>query len=120
MLSLGCLNDIPVGYLYPYTFVVPAGVDTYAIHIWDYTAETFVDDLTDHPAILTDDGAGLYITNRAILRGIVTLLEQAASGLPEGQQLVTGMWDSAASDDGLWSGFEPAGLRDALRYLDCH
>ena len=119
-LTLGCLNDTPVGYLYPYTFVVPAGVDTYTVGIWDHTAGTFVDDLRDYPAILTDDGSGLYISNRAVLRGIVTLLEQATSGLPEGQRLVAGMWESSVDGGGLWADFKPAGSRDALRYLDCH
>ena len=119
-LTLGCANDTSIGYIIPYTFVVPAEVDTYTVGIWDYTAGTWVDDLVDYPVILTDDGVGVFITNRAVLRRIVTLLEQAASGLPEGQRLVAGMWESSADNDGLWSDFEPAGWRDASRYLGCH
>ena len=119
-LTLGCVNDTPIGYLFPYTLVVPAGVDTYTVGIWDQTAGVSVDHLGDYPVTLTDDGSGLFITNRVVLRRIVNLLEQAASGLPEGQRLVAGMWESSADDGGLWTDFEPGGSRDALRYLGCH
>ena len=119
-ITLGCVNDTPIGYIFPYTFVVPAWVDTYTVGIWDHTAEAFVDRPNDYPAALTDDGSGVFITNRTVLRPIVTLLEQAASGLPEGQHLVAGMFDSSVDDGGLWTDFEPAGWRDASRYLGCH
>ena len=119
-LTLGCVNDTPVGYLLPYTLVVPAGVDTYTVGIWDQTTEMFVDRLGDHPVALNDDGSGVFITNRAVLLGISTLLEQAAAGLPEGQLLTAGMWESSTDDDGLWTEFESAGSREALRYLGCY
>ena len=118
-LTLGCVNDTPIGYLFPYTLVVPAGVDTYTVGIWDQTAEMFVDRLGDHPVALNDDGSAVFITNRAVLLGIGALLEQTASGLPEGQRLTAGMWESS-TDDGLWTDFESAGSRNALRYLGCY
>ena len=120
LLTLGCVNDTPIGYLFPYTFVVPTGMDTYTVGIWDHTAGVFVDHLGDYPITLTDDGSGLFITNRVVLRRIVNLLEKAVSGLPEGQRLVAGMWEGGADDGGLWTDFEPAGWRDASRYLGCH
>ena len=120
LLTLGCANDTPIGYLIPYTFVVPVGVDTYTVGIWDHTAGVPVDHLGEYSVTLTDDGSGALITNRTVLRRIVTLLEQAASGLPEGQRLVAGMWESGADGGDLWTDFEPAGWRDASGYLGCH
>ena len=117
--TLGCAGGTPIGYLHPYTFVVPDGVGKYTVGIWDDTAGTFVDGLDEQPALLTDDGGGLYIINRTVLRRIVALLEQAISGLPEGQGLVAGMWENSG-DDGLWADFEPAGAQDALSYIGCH
>ena len=116
---MGCVNDTPIGYLFPYTLVVPVGVDTYTVGIWDQTAEMFVDRLGDHPVALNDDGSAVFITNRAVLLGIGALLEQAASSLPGGQRLTAGMWESS-TDDCLWTDFESAGSRDALRYLGCY
>ena len=89
-LSLGCLNDVPWGWLTPYTLVVSADIDTFAVGIWDRKSEKFVDDIPNQPAVRTDDESGLYISNRVVLSGVTRLLRQAASSLPQGQVLTAG------------------------------
>jgi hypothetical protein len=118
-LSLGCLGDVPFGWLTPYTLVVPADIDTFAVGIWDRKSAKFVDDIPDQPAVRNDDESSLTISNRVVLRGVTRLLRQAASGLPQGQVLTAGMWKRGAHDIGMWADFDADGLQDALDYLGC-
>lgn len=119
-LALGCINDHPVGYLVPYSFEVPANIDTWTIGVWDRTAERWDDDFPIHPAVVTDDGSGVYITNRAIMYSIVELLGNADAELTQSQAFSAGMWASATDESGLWGSFNPEGLQDALDYLGCY
>jgi hypothetical protein len=119
-LSLGCLGDVPLGWLTPYTLVVSADIDTLAIGIWDRKSEKFVDAIPNQPAVRTDDASGLFISNRVVLSGVTRLLRDAASGLPQGQALTAGM--GGKSSDGttwMWADYDVDGLLDALNYLGC-
>ena len=59
--------------------------------------------------------------NRASLREIVELLEQADAGIEQGQSLTGGIYNPVNDDvPSLWSDFDPTGLEDALDYLDCY
>ena len=119
-LSLGCLNDIPFSWLTPYTLVVPADIDTFAVGIWDRESGKIVDNIPfNQPAIRTDDESSLYISNRVVLSGMTRLLREAASGLPQGQVLTAGMWKIGVNGSGLWADFDADGLQDALDYLEC-
>ena len=118
-ISLGCINDVPWGWLTPYTLEVPADVDTFAIGIWDNNSGKFVDDIPTQPAVRTDNESSLYISNRVVLSGLTRLLRQAASGLPQGQVFTAGMWKQDADGIGMWADFDPDGLQDALNYLEC-
>ena len=120
-LTLGCISGNPLAYLFHYSDVYPEGMDRYTIGLWDSEAGVFTDDGADYPTAFTDFGDGIYIQNRAVVRSIIALLEQTANGLPSGQTLVAGVWDSSGNGtQELWSAFDPAGLDDALDYLDCY
>ena len=108
-----------MAWLTPYTFIVSADIDTFAFGIWDLGSEKFVDDIPNQPAVRTDDGSALYISNRVVLSGMTRLLREAASGLPRGQALTAGMWASGVGDSGMWGDFNADGLQDALDYLGC-
>ena len=119
-ISLGCLGDTPWGWLTPYTLEVSADIDTFVIGIWDQKSKKFVDDIPNQPAVRTDDGASVYISNRAVLSEVTRLLQKAASGLSQGQVLTAGMWNSGSDVTGMWADFDPSEFQDALKYLDCH
>ena len=119
-LSLVCIDNLPVAYLSPYSLVVPEGVDTYGVAIWDRTKQEWVDGIADQVAEQTDDGSQLFITNRAVLRSIINTLWRAAAGLPEGQAFAAGMWPSGQVDTRLTASFDPKGLEDALEHVGCH
>ena len=118
-LSLGCVDDVPGGWLTPYTFIVSAYVDTFSVGIWDRGTEKYVENIPNQPATRMDDGSGLYISNRGVLSEITRLLREAASGLPQGQVLTAGMWTSGVDGSGMWAVFNADGLQDALDYLGC-
>ena len=120
-LVLGCVDSIPVGYIYPYDSPFPANMDAYKLGIWDGLNGVWVDQGIDATMTFTDDGGGVYISNRAYLREIVRLLKRASSGLPEEQYLSVILYDSnTAGTADYWSGFNTAGVADTLRYLGCH
>ena len=63
----------------------------------------------------------MYLTNRASLGEIVELFEQADAGIEQGQGLTGGIYNPVDDDvPGLWSDFDPTGLKDALDYLECY
>ena len=119
-LTLGCLESVPVGYIFPYSSEIPANVDQYRVGIWDGEQAIWVDQGIKSSVLLTDDGSGVYITNRASLREIVRLLKRSSSGLPVEQYLSTIIYNSSTDDVDCWSGFDAAGVADVLRYLDCY
>ena len=99
---------------------VPANLDKYRVGIWDDISGSWVDPGEEFTVILTDDGSSVYITNRAYLREIVRLLTKASSDLPAEQYFSVILYDSGATGIEYWSGFDPAGVADALRYLGCY
>ena len=120
-LSLGCLGDLQIGYLLPYTYSVPAWVSSHSYGFWDTEAKTWSEDFTEfYDQVLTDDGGAIYISNRAQLRQIVNKLRTATGPLPRGNVLVAAMWSADSSSQNLlMSDLDPAGLEDALAYLGC-
>ena len=120
-LVLGCLDSTPVGYIYPYDSQFPANKDNYKLGIWDELNGVWVDEGISAAMTFTDDEGGVYISNRAYLREIVSLLKRASSGLPEEQYLSAILYDSNTEGTAdYWSGFNTAGIADTLRYLGCH
>ena len=121
-LTLGCVNSMPYGYITAYDLQLPANADRYMVGIWDAMKGEWTDEGIDLPLDRTDDGLSVYITNRPTLREIVRLLKIASSGLPSEQYLSAGVYDSGPGtpDVDLWSGFDSAGVEDALSYLGCH
>ena len=121
-LTLGCFDSILVGYISSYDLQIPANADRYMVGIWDAMKGEWTDEGIDLPIIRTDDGVSVYITNRPALREIVRLLKTSSSGLPSEQYLSAGVYDSGPGtpDVDLWSGFDSAGVEDALSYLGCH
>ena len=121
-LTLGCLNSMPYGYITTYDLQLPANADRYMVGIWDAMKGEWTDEEIDLPLDRTDDGLSVYITNRPTLREIVRLLKIASSGLPSEQYLSAGVYDSGPGtpDVDVWSGFDSAGVEDALSYLGCH
>ena len=120
--TLACLGSMPVGYLGSYSGLIPDNVDEYRIGIWDDSEDAWIGPLVESSVILADDGSGVSIPNRAILRAIVSPLQQSADGLPEGQHLNAIAFDYDDGDDvpSLWSEFDAAGLTDALSYVGCY
>ena len=88
---------------------------------WDNTSEMFVDGgLLAQLAITTEDGAAVYVQNRATLDLAIGMLRRVSSGmLPRGQVFYAGMWASGSDDAGLGAEFDPDGWQDALGYLGC-
>ena len=121
-LTLGCVNSMPYGYITAYDLQLPANADRYMVGIWDAMKGEWTDEGIDLPLDRTDDGRSVYITNRPTLREIVRLLKIASSGLPSEQYLSAGVYDSGPGtpDVDVWSGFDSAGVEDALSYLGCH
>ena len=118
-LSLGCLDAVPTGWLTPYTSELSPGIDTFTVGILDLGTDKFVDDISNQPAIRTDDESGLVIVNRAVLSGVTRLLLKGAGGLPQRQVLTAGMWQAGVDGTGVWSDFDADGFQDALDYLGC-
>lgn len=119
-LSLTCINEQPVGYLSPYSLMVPVGADTYAAGIWEVVTGEWADRVSSPTALLTDEGSSLIILNRATLLSILTLMNRTASGLPQGQEFSAGIWTSHSDDPGIWGSFDPRGLEDGLEHLGCY
>ena len=119
-LTLGCLDSLPVGYIFPYNQHIPANVDEYMVGIWDDGRAVWVDHGGERSVILTDDESGAYIVNRALLSEIVGFLKRSSSGLPAGHVLNVILYDSDTDGIDYWSEFDGAGVADALRYLGCH
>ena len=119
-LTLGCLDSLPVGYIFPYNLHIPANLDAYMVGIWDGVRTIWVDGGHERSVTLTDDEGGAYITNRAVMSEIVGFLEKSSSGLPTCHVLNVILYDSDTDGFDYWSGFDSAGVVEALRYLGCH
>ena len=119
-LSLGCLGNLPIAYLIPYSLEVPSSVDTYVIGLWDKKEEAWVDGKTQtyRNPILTDDGSSIYITSRAQVRYIAKFMEEASKNQDPELEVGAGMYNSK-DGSGLFGGFNPAGIDDVLQYLTC-
>ena len=63
MFSLGCINGLRVGYLSPYSFEVPDGIDTVAFYIGNSATGAFTDGGT-WSAEITDDGSSMFLTKQ--------------------------------------------------------
>ena len=121
-LSLGCIGGIGVGYLTPYSWVVPPSVDTYVVGMWNRKTGAWVDDdLRSYKnPLFTDDGSAIYVSNKTQLRQIIGILEKANQNRNPDLALNVGMVDSKNEDvTALWGEFDPTGLQDALQYLPC-
>ena len=119
ILTLGCLSDSPIFLLSGYSAEDLTEADTYTVGIWDYQKQEFSAGGAYRQPTLNEFGISLVVENRLIVREIAGLLNQAAAGLPEGQVLVAGIWNSQGSLS-LWSDYTADGLEDALHYLDCY
>ena len=122
-LSVGCINEIGIAYLTPYSWEVSPLVDTYAVGMWDDEEDEWIDDDLGwyREPLLTDDGSAIYISNQAQVRQIVRILEAANRNRNPDLVLNAGMF-AADNDnvDALWAEYDPDGLEDALDYLGCH
>ena len=122
ILSLGCIDGLPVAYLSPYSGQVPSRVDAYMVGIWDSTEREWLD-IHYHSyedPFVTLDGGAIYICNRVQVRQIVNALRFADDQNPSRLAFNTGMYD--LSDDnwlGIWGEYDVSGLDDTLAYLDC-
>ena len=122
-LTLGCLLSSRLIYLFPYSLSVASEVDTYVVGMWNDSTETWKDGEVHfyYNPVLTDDGSAIFIVNNAQIRQILDILRTADRNQNPKHAMNVGMYDST-DEDGVefWSEFDPAGLQDALEYLDCY
>ncbi len=121
-LSLGCIEGLPVAYLIPYSNVVPSSVNVYVVGIWDDGSSDWVDEsyfLYQDP-LITEDGAAIYVFNGVQVRQILGVLQEAQENRNPRMELNSGMYNvDDENEPGLWGKHDPAGLDDALSYLEC-
>ncbi len=122
-LSLVCLADDRIAYLFPYSAVVSPSADTYVVGMWnEEIGDWLEEDLGWYGSpILTDDGSGIFMTNVAQINQIIRVLETAVINQNPNLVLNIGVFDSTTEDGySEWGTYDPTGLRDALNYLPCY
>ena len=119
--SLGCIGPTQVGYLVPYSLWVPEYVDSYSFGIWNDDAGEYLNPpgISSFSATIADDSVGVYISDNAQLRDIIAILGFGVENLKPNDSLIARIWGADDDHIGLWSRFDPAGMDDALKYLDC-
>ena len=121
-LSLACVDDLRIGYLSPYSGVVPYWADAYVIGMWNERRNDWRggDPEKYRDPLVTGDGSEIYTPSQAQLNRILRALEKAALNESPDLVLRAGILDSGSEErEGLWAEFEVTGLQDALRYLPC-
>ena len=122
VLTLACIETLAGVYLSPNTADSIQSIDTAYFGIWDSVTRQYSEttELVIPNPTFTDDLSEIYIFNQSQARQIINILRTAARGLPYGQTLVAGLWDSTDDNTSdLWSHFDPAGLDQVLDYLHC-
>ena len=120
--SLGCIGPTQVAYFFSNRGRMPDYLDAFTFGIWDDDAGEYLEghEHTNFNPVRVDGDVGVYITSDVELQPIIDTLVHAAEGMEPAHLLVSGMWDQDSGDAfDLWSGFDPAGLGSALRYLGC-
>ena len=117
-----CIDGVRIGFLSPYSGLVPPKADAYFVGVWNKRRDDLVERdsrLYFHPT-LTDDGSEIITGSQSQLRRILRLLGAAARNDNPDLVLVAGIFDSRGEElEGVWGEFDPAGLDDVLRYLPC-
>ena len=119
-INFSCAYEQPLIRLFPYTFEVPAGIDTYVVAIWDESSRTIVAGTDSQTADTNDEGSALVIWHRLIALEIADLIRFAEDSLTDSQVAFATMWDSDNEDTELWADFDTTGAAEAFEYLACY